>query len=772
MTAVVEAAPETDRHEEARVASWWMRWLPLGVALLAAASLLIRAGTSPLDLLRYAAYAVFAVGLPGTLVYRSMRRTPHTFVEDAAMGLAVGLVLELVGWACFAALHLQTWMILWPLAVLVPFAALPRLRRHWRPTGYTRVPLGWAWAVAAVVVGWSVYLHQVFLERNPIIPTSDSTLQYTDLSYQQSLAANAKSHFPIQFPQVAGEPLYYHWFGYVHMASISLIGHIDLPVVTLRLAVPGLCALAIVLTAVVGWRISGRPYVGAGAAVLFWTIGEVDFQNPSVQLFGTQATFVVWHGMSMTYSWVLLIAVIAPLGELVGRTAGTRVPALGRGVYPLLALLAFASGGAKASSLPVMLLALLFAGGVMLLVRRRVPWPVVGGVLILVAAEVFALLVIFRLHTYGLAIDPLFDLRPYWKPVDPRPAWEQALVVLGVFAAFFINMESRGTGILALLKIRRFRLEPIQLLLLGGGLAGLALYWTYGTVNDEYFTRSAFPFVVLLSAWGWALVLDRARPSRRFLTALGVGAAVFAGVLTLIVLVAAPTSLDVNVSRHQTAFHHLTPLLRWAGAFLVLGLVVAALWRPMAARWPALRGRGGAVALTAALVFGAPGLVMDIHKSRAVPNGGPYATVPMPRSRVLAARWVRDHSAADEVIATNDHCVNADGGQITALNGDTCDVRSFWLSAYSERTVLVEGWGFAPRQETDGVFFWNMPLLTFNDSLFTAPTPALASEMRQRYHVRFLVADRLSGPVSAALLTVADQVYTNAEVTVYELRPA
>ena len=97
-----------------------------------------------------------------------------------------------------------------------------------------------------------------------------------------------------------------------------MVGHIDLPVVALRLAIPALCALAIVLTAVVGWRVSGRPYVGAVAAALFFAVGEFNFTHPVTMPFGTQATFVIWHGMSMIYSWVLLIALIAPLAELAG----------------------------------------------------------------------------------------------------------------------------------------------------------------------------------------------------------------------------------------------------------------------------------------------------------------------------------------------------------------------------------------------------------------------------------------------------------------------
>ena len=56
------------------------------------------------------------------------------------------------------------------------------------------------------------------------------------------------------------------------------------------------------LTAVVGWRVSGRPYAGAVAAALFFAVGEFNFTDPVTLPFGTQATFVVWHGMSMIYA--------------------------------------------------------------------------------------------------------------------------------------------------------------------------------------------------------------------------------------------------------------------------------------------------------------------------------------------------------------------------------------------------------------------------------------------------------------------------------------
>jgi len=54
------------------------RWAPLLATLVFVAALLLRAGTAPLDLIRYALYAGLAVILPGTLLYRLLRgRAQH-----------------------------------------------------------------------------------------------------------------------------------------------------------------------------------------------------------------------------------------------------------------------------------------------------------------------------------------------------------------------------------------------------------------------------------------------------------------------------------------------------------------------------------------------------------------------------------------------------------------------------------------------------------------------------------------------------------------------
>ncbi|GFJ85534.1 hypothetical protein Phou_097140 [Phytohabitans houttuyneae] len=180
------------------------RWTPAAVAFAVVAAALLSTGTPLLDVLRYTAYAALAVVLPGTLVYRALRRTPHTLVEDLAMGAAVGLVLELAAWFAFVSAGAERWLWVWPAAVIAAFLAVPALRRHWVVRGYTPVPAGWAWAVTAVLAGFTAYLWDSFLRRNPILPTTEGQAQYIDLSFQMSIAGAAKHQAPLDVPQVAG----------------------------------------------------------------------------------------------------------------------------------------------------------------------------------------------------------------------------------------------------------------------------------------------------------------------------------------------------------------------------------------------------------------------------------------------------------------------------------------------------------------------------------------------------------------------------------------
>ncbi|MFC7479547.1 hypothetical protein ACFQX7_05200 [Luedemannella flava] len=489
--------------------------------------------------------------------------------------------------------------------------------------GYTPVPAAVAWAVAAVGAGFLAYLWVVFLRPTPIVPGGEDQALYVDLPFQLSLAGEAKHHFPMHVPQVAGEPLHYHVFAFAHQAMASLVSGVDLTAVVFRLDVPALCLLAIVALVVTGWRVSGRAWVGVGAAALTFTVGEFGFADPVTFPFGTIATFIVWSSQSMTYSWVLLIAVVGVLADLVARGPEHRVPALGRGGWVLFTLLAVASVGAKASSLPVALGGLAVLGAWRLVTRRRIGWEVAAASGIGVAAQVFGNAVLFAFETHGMTV------RPLWGPDRFFPEGGGAAAVAGIALAFTAVMLLRLAGLPVLLRLRGRRLGDAEVLLTGGMLAGIGAYLVFAHPGDanQYFIRAGWMFGVVASAWGWVLAAERSglagsgAAARQWRGWLAFGAA-----LVCLGLLWAQFTYAADQTAAAGAFGPLVPALSW---LLVLAIVaaVAGLWWRAVATGPLrdLRGRGGFVLLTAVLLAGAPGLVMEARTGWSHPNGGGYA---------------------------------------------------------------------------------------------------------------------------------------------------
>jgi hypothetical protein len=389
---------------------------------------------------------------------------------------------------------------------------------------------------------------------------------------------------------------------------------------------------------------------------------------------------------------------------------------------------------------------------------------------IALAAEAFAHVFIYAFATHGTVI------KPFWGMYRFFPADGGVLAVGAIAIAFIGNMLLRLAGVPVLLGLRRRRLGEVEVFGVAGLAAGLGAYLLLGHLGDanQYFTRAGWMFGVIVSAWGWVLLADRAgltgvgadsvRRSRgRW--ALGVGSLGFALGMVLLQLDGASTS----PSRHR--LDPLMPVLDWLGVLAVLAVLGALWWRVLRLLRPSLRGRGGLVLLTAVLLVGAPGLVMDGRFAQAHPNGGGYVPVPMPASRVDAARWLRDHSDPDDVLVTNAHCL-----YITPEG--RCDSRSFWLSAYSERRVLLEGWLFAPRaaelvQRTGlGVYlpFWDQALLGRNDAAISDPTADRLARLRDDYGVRWLVVDRTWGLESLSLRGFAQKVFDNGRVGIYQVQ--
>src|SRR5690349_3552788 len=136
--AVVSRAPDP-----ATLPSRVARWLPAAGAFCAIVGMLVNTHTPVLDIARYLAYVAWGLVLPATL----------------------GLVLEIGAWAAFSTVGGQRLLWLWPVLVVVPFLAVPGLRRHWRVSGYRPTPVGWSYAVAGMVVFLVGYVYVSYLRR-------------------------------------------------------------------------------------------------------------------------------------------------------------------------------------------------------------------------------------------------------------------------------------------------------------------------------------------------------------------------------------------------------------------------------------------------------------------------------------------------------------------------------------------------------------------------------------------------------------------------------
>jgi hypothetical protein len=744
------------------------RWLPAAAALAAIVAMLLNTHTPMADTGRYAVYVGWGLILPGTLVYRSLRRTPHTLVEDLAMGTTIGLVLEIGAWAAFSSVRAQGLLWLWPTLVVVPFLTVGPLRRHWRVTGYRPTPLGWSWAVSGMVVFLVGYVYVSYFRQTEPVPTSRGGAWYhIDLPYMLSLVGEAKHHFPVHNPQVASEPLYYHWFSYAHMASASLISGVDTPMVFFRLASPVFCALAVVTLAVAGWRVSGKPWVGALAALLTFVVGEFSLVNMSWGMFGGVTAYMVWSSHSLSYSWPVTFALMVVVVELLrpkARDAPLRPKArdapLGRGAWVLLALLLIGAGGSKSTIIPVLLGGLGVAGLAGLVATRRVDRRLVCVGSVVAAGGAFAAVVIYRFESHGLRLGPLADFGPYVMVGHPRSTWRTVAVYGFVGAAYLLFLYVRLAGIPVLAWLRR-PWGHVEWFLFGSLLAGgvAALTFTHPGISQNFFIRTSFGFGAVLSAMGFAALVERHRVSARTLVPLF--AAISAGV----------SVLTVVLQRHGFA----VAIIGWRGVLPItsLALAIAGLAALGAVVWfVALRRRWAGVAgvalLSTILLAGAPNLVVDARQGTLFPPRWYHSHVTP--EEASAARWLRDHTSPDDVIATNQHCLPELAGPLG------CPSQSFWLSAYSERRQLVGSWAYVPRAvdlmatQTTPVPFWDPQLLADNDIVFTAPTVERVNLLVTRYDVHWLVVDRAQGRESDALLGFADLRYMSGPIAIYQIR--
>ena len=738
-------------------------WALVAVALVAA---LLATGTPVTATARYAAYWLLAVLLPGTLLYRAVRGSTGNLPEDLGFGAVTGLVAELAAWALGTATGLQHLLWVWPVLAVAPFVAVPRLRRYWRIARPRPLPAAWSWGVAAACVGAIAWAAGQWAH----VPLPATTANYyPDLLYHLGLVHELTRSMPFRVPQVAGETLHYHYLCDAHLAAASMITGIDPATVEFRLWLGPIVLVTVLALAGLARQVTARWWAGpvtAGVAVL----GRPLLPGGPAAVPGGSP--VSWLSPSQTYLIPFLVLLTALCVDLV------RGRPIGRGWW-LFGPLALACAGAKASGLPVLTAGVAVALAARFVADRTVGWrPLValGG---LVAAMGVGVTLFVGGGANGLTLQALSELQwitPYRHtlappgPTAPGPlppglatggatGW---VFVLGIVGWWLLLQSPRLVGLAAVGR-RPGRTDPAVWLLAGATVAGTGALWFLFHPSDSqaYFFLPVLPFGTLLTV----RLLPARRPWRPVLAAGAVGL-----VLAVVLRYAAGPGAAEPASTYRA----------WAAAMarpVLVALVVAAVlvggW--LLLRRYGLRG-GGAPAAVAALLGASLGagavevLPRTVTVATAVPVPSP-ASRPVSAAEIRAARWLDRHAAPDDVVATNVHCTHL-------VTRPHCDSRAYWVSGFGGHRTLVESWAYTDAAVAahgrHGHSYIRQPfadrrLLALNDRAFTAPDAATLGELRDRYRVRWLLADRRAGPVAPRLRRYARLRHTDGPAAVYEL---
>jgi hypothetical protein len=749
------------------------RWLPAVVVVVPTAVAVHRYGVSWRDLVEFAAYLVGCLALPGMLIWRAVRRRSGSLAEDVAPGLALGYAVEALSYLGARAAGAPLLVLAAPAGIVGAFLAVRRLRRYWRrDPDAAGPPTAWLWAMA-VIVGVLMFWTCVAYLRTL---GAEHSFSNGDLAFHLALIGEAKHHVPPQVPWVAGEPLQYHWYAYLHLASSSWITGIEPEILLLRLYHLPLIAGLPLLLGVAAHQLTGRWWVGPVAAATTWFgIGPELYNWPLASRYrfpgfgavddGSLLRQGLWVSVTQTFAAVICVPLVIVLINLLrGRDRGWRACAL-------LVLLVGVMTGAKATYLPIILCGLLVAALVASVATRKVPYAALGAAALIVAGILFSQRVLLKGAAHGLVFDPLGSLRrtawvAHATGLDDRSLSGPAMVELTAMTMLVWVLAWLGV---AGLLVRQRWADPAYGLLVGMGTAGVAvvLIFSHYGHGQTWFLVAARPYLALAAAGGLAALLPVGRLDwPRVLGLLG-AVAFGAGVAWYIRVIGAAVRPTVELIGEPAVLTAIgRPYLALTAATVVLAAGLWATRKRMA--------RGFALALLVAAVGGysipASVAVLNRDVRRAAiqrfeqidpsRNG-------MPAGVRTAARWLRDHSAPDDLVATNAHC----------RFRRVCQNLHFWFTAFTERRFLVEGWGFTAKAnqwqeaERSPIFapYWDPRRLADNDVVFHEPTQARVDLLRDGYGVRWLFVDETAGRVSPNLDRYARLRIRSGACAVYEL---
>ncbi|MEU6135001.1 hypothetical protein [Nocardioides sp. NPDC047086] len=692
------------------------------------------AGVDLVDALLFTGYVLAFLTFPGTVVWRAVAKPGPSLGNDLVLGTILGLVLEAPLYVLLRLFDLTQLIYGYPVVVLVAVVAVLRRRRRVGRVGPVVIGRArlWSWAGAAVA-GVQVLLAAKYVWSPR--PIDALRAPYVDEPFHLAIAGDLLHHFPAQMPWVDGTPLFYHWLVYVHVASAATVTHIELIVLLRSLSIALLVLLTVGGAYAAATRLTGKTWPGFVAALVLATgvtpdfFGWTSLVSPAQLAFDsvTRAFDSPTHALVMPLQMVLMVLIV----ETVRRDRWRWWPWL------LTVAVMVAVAGAKSSALPTVIAALFLALVVAVVLRRMQTVRTLG---ILFGSAVVVFLVAQQLFYGGGTRATGIDLNGSTVQrlgilMLPEGESLPGSAPVSIWISFTVGFVLVAVPVIVGLLRGGWR-RPDRVFLAGTFAAGAGAFMvlSHPALSQAYFLLGAAGFFAVATAVSLSDIVPDDLSRRDGLRIVGCAALGWLTVVSVRLL----TGGDMPAS--GSAF---TPTLLTQLVIGLLVLVVAVAAVLVYARRSAIAAVPAVVALMLGVVLsGAPQTVALATIGPAVPRESDTDIIGP--GGVAAARFVRERSQPDDLIATNAHCIG--------LPVPDCDRRNFWIAAYAERRVLVEGWAYIdplvvglPSTDLNNsayLPFWDPELLAANDAAITDPSPATIATLRDEYGVDWLVVDR------------------------------